>query len=143
MTEKVENAKQAEPVNPADVVEPLVKEEVPVDPEVAKEIEKKQVDITSWKPKTTLGLKVKNKEITSIDQVLDNGMNILEYQIVDALMPNLQTDLLMIGQSKGKFGGGARRVFRQTQKKTNEGNKPKFLTVAIIGNKNGYVGMGY
>jgi small subunit ribosomal protein S5 len=49
----------------------------------------------------------------------------------------------MIGQSKGKFGGGQRRVFRQTQKKTNEGNKPKFATLAVIGNKNGYIGLGY
>ena len=64
-------------------------------------------------------------------------------EIVDILLPNLETDLLLIGQSKGKFGGGQRRVFRQTQKKTREGNKPKFSTIAIAGNKDGYVGIGY
>ena len=97
----------------------------------------------SWKPKTSLGMKVKSGEITSMDYVLDNRLRILEYQIVDVLLPNLTTDLLLVGQSKGKFGGGQRRVFRQTQKKTQEGNKPKFATFAIVGNQNGYVGIGY
>src|SRR3989338_4292371 len=77
----------------------------------------------SWNPKTTLGKKVKSGEINSIDYILDNRLNILEYQITDVLMPNLSTDLLLVGQSKGKFGGGQRRDFRQTQKKTREGNK--------------------
>ena len=49
----------------------------------------------------------------------------------------------MVGQSKGKFGGGKRSIWRQTQKKTAEGNKPKFAALAIVGNKNGYVGIGY
>ena len=49
----------------------------------------------------------------------------------------------MVGQSKGKFGGGQKRVFRQTQKKTQEGNKPKFGTFVVVGNENGYVGVGY
>ena len=55
----------------------------------------------------------------------------------------MESDLLMIGQSKGKFGGGSRRVFRQTQKKTKEGNKPKFSTFSVIGNKDGFVGLGF
>jgi small subunit ribosomal protein S5 len=95
-----------------------------------------------WKPKTELGRKVKEREITEIDEILDNGLSVLEPQIVDSLM-ELDQDLLLIGQSKGKFGGGARRVFRQTQKKTREGNKPKFSTVAVVGDKNGHVGIGF
>lgn len=59
------------------------------------------------------------------------------------MLDNPESDLLNIGQSKGKFGGGKRKAFRQTQKKTKEGNKPKFATYAIIGNKNGFVGLGY
>ncbi|MBD3249694.1 30S ribosomal protein S5 [Candidatus Woesearchaeota archaeon] len=97
----------------------------------------------SWKPKTTIGKKVKNKEVKDIGYVLDNGINLLEPEITDMLLPGLETDLLLIGQSKGKFGGGQRRVFRQTQKKTAEGNKPKFATLAVVGNKNGYVGIGH
>lgn len=97
----------------------------------------------SWKPRTSLGIKVKNGEISGIDYALDQRVKILEPEIVDVLLPNITTELLMVGQSKGKFGGGQKRIFKQTQKKTAEGNKPKFATFAVIGNENGYVGMGY
>lgn len=113
-----------------------------------KEVEKEKVpakktNLEVWVPKTEIGKKVKAGEITQLDKILDQGKRILEYQIIDALLPSVESDLLMIGQSKGKFGGGKRRAFRQTQKKTKEGNKPKFTTYAVIGNKDGYVGLGY
>jgi small subunit ribosomal protein S5 len=112
------------------VFEPISEEEVPV------------IQIPSdWTPKTDLGRRVVNGEITHIDQILDNGLVILEPEVVDSLL-NLTSDLLLIGQAKGKFGGGQRRVFRQTQKKTREGNKPKFTTMAVVGNKDGYIGIG-
>lgn len=101
-----------------------------------------EFDPSEWTPKTELGRKVKNKEITDIDEILDKGLRILEPEIVDTLLGNLENDLILIGQSKGKFGGGQRRVFRQTQKKTMEGNKPKFSALAVVGNKDGYVGLG-
>ena len=49
----------------------------------------------------------------------------------------------MIGQSKGKFGGGKRSIWKQTQKKTKEGNKPRFAAMAVVGNSDGFVGIGY
>lgn len=97
----------------------------------------------NWSPKTDLGRRVMRREITDINQILDNGYNILEEQITDTLLPGMEDELLMIGQSKGKFGGGRRRVFRQTQKKTREGNKPQFAAYAVIGNKDGILGLGY
>lgn len=103
---------------------------------------KQTTKLDAWQPKTELGKKVKNKEITDIDEILDKGLRILEPEIVDLLLPTLETDLLLVGQAKGKFGGGQRRVFRQTQKKTREGNKPKFSTIAIVGDKNGHIGIG-
>lgn len=108
-----------------------------------KEIGKKEFDVAGWNPKTEIGRKVKNGEINNIDQILDAGGKILEIEIVDALIKNPVSDLLLIGQSKGKFGGGSRRVFKQVQKKTAEGNKPNFATAAIFGNENGYVGVGF
>ena len=112
--------------------------------EIVEEVKKKGAfEKETWKPKTSLGMKVKNGEITSIDYILDKRIKILEPETVDTLLPNLITDLLMVGQSKGKFGGGQKRVFKQTQKKTQEGNKPKFATFAVIGNEDGYVGVGY
>ncbi|RJQ17567.1 30S ribosomal protein S5 [Candidatus Woesearchaeota archaeon] len=105
--------------------------------------EREVKDLSSWKPKTDLGNKVKSGEITDVDAILAQGLKIMESEITDSLLPGLESDLLLIGQAKGKFGGGKRRVFRQTQKKTKEGNKPKFSTVAIIGNKQGYIGIGF
>jgi small subunit ribosomal protein S5 len=104
---------------------------------------KRAAIIDNWVPKTDVGKKVKAGEIKSIDEIIDSGARILESQIVDCLVPNLEYDLIAIGQSKGKFGGGKRSIWKQTQKKTKEGNKPKFATVAIVGNKDGYIGLGY
>ena len=49
----------------------------------------------------------------------------------------------MIGQDKGKFGGGKRRTWRQTQKKTKEGNILTFSAMAVVGDKRGHIGIGY
>ncbi|MBI5393051.1 30S ribosomal protein S5 [Candidatus Woesearchaeota archaeon] len=125
-------------------IEALTEEAVKkVEEAVEKGKTKTEFDASAWKPKTDLGKKVKNGEITAIDEILNSGIRIMEPEIVDFLLKNLETDLLMIGQAKGKFGGGQRRVFRQTQKKTKEGNKPKFSTFAIVGNKDGFIGLGY
>lgn len=100
-------------------------------------------DATQWTPKTALGESVKQGAVTDIKDIVSKGQIILEAEIVDMLLPGLTSDLLMIGQSKGKFGGGQRRAFRQTQKKTKEGNKPSFSTYAVVGNGDGYIGLGY
>lgn len=97
----------------------------------------------TWEPKTKLGRLVKEGVIKDIDEILSKGYKILEPEIVDRLLPNLEVDLLLIGQAKGKFGGGKRRVFKQTQKKTAEGNKPKFSAAAVVGDRNGHVGIGF
>ena len=83
-----------------------------------------------------------NCEINDIDQLIDAGIKILEPSITDVLLPGLQKELLLVGQSKGKFGGGSRRIFKQTQKKTPEGNNPSFACFAVVGNEDGYVGGG-
>ncbi len=108
-----------------------------------KDKESDTFDVTSWKPKTDLGKRIKAGEITNINQIFTEGKRILEPEIVDVLLPNIDSDLLLVGQAKGKFGGGQRRIFRQTQKKTKEGNKPSFATFAAVGNHDGYVGIGY
>jgi len=109
----------------------------------AKIAEEKSNQLNAWVPKTELGRLVKTGQIKDIGHILDQGHAILEPEIVDILLPDLTSELLLIGQAKGKFGGGQRRVFRQTQKKTREGNKPSFATMAVVGSKNGYVGIGF
>lgn len=98
--------------------------------------------IESWEPKTKLGEEVKSGKIKNIDEILKSGRKILEAEISDYLL-TLKTDLISIGQSKGKFGGGKRRAWRQTQRKTEEGNVPTFSAMAIVGDENGHIGYGY
>ncbi len=102
----------------------------------------RETEAIEWKPRTSLGVQVKNKEIADIDKILDEGRTILEPEIVETLIPDLEVELLLIGQAKGKFGGGQRRIFKNTQKKTREGNKPKFTVMAVVGDKNGHIGIG-
>jgi small subunit ribosomal protein S5 len=98
--------------------------------------------LASWVPKTSLGRKVKSGKIKDIDEIFESGAKILEPEIVDTLL-NLKSDLLFCGQSKGKFGGGKRRAWKQTQKKTKEGNIPTFGVVAVVGDEKGHVGLGF
>jgi small subunit ribosomal protein S5 len=125
----------------------MEKKEEEVQPEVIEAVEEEEVPLfvenEKWVPKTTLGKKVLSGEIKDINFILENGMPIMEIGIVETLLPNLENELLLIGQAKGKFGGGKRRIFMQTQKKTKEGNKPKFATLAVVGNKDGVIGLGY
>jgi len=97
--------------------------------------------ISTWEPKTELGKEVKEGKIKNIDEILDSNKKILESEIVDSLI-NVKTDLISIGQAKGKFGGGKRRAWRQTQRKTKAKNIPTFSTLAVVGDENGHVGIG-
>ena len=106
---------------------------------IRKEEEEKLLE--SWEPKTKLGKDVKAGKIKNIDEILDNNGKILEENIVDYLL-NIESDLVSIGQAKGKFGGGKRRAWRQTQRKTKEGNVLTFSSMAVIGDGNGHVGVG-
>ncbi len=95
-----------------------------------------------WIPKTELGAAVKSGKIESYDEILAKRLKVLEPEIVDHFFPELESDFFLIGQSKGKFGGGRRRVYKTTQKKVREGARNKFTYVAVVGNGNGYVGIG-
>ena len=122
----------------SEIEEPLTFEEERVEREKQRILD----SLDAWKPKTKLGIEVKAGKEKNIDKVLSSGKKILESEIVDKLL-NLETDLLLIGQAKGKFGGGKRRAWRQTQKKTKEGNVLSFSSMAIVGDRAGHIGIGY
>jgi len=98
--------------------------------------------VSSWVPRTKLGKAVKAGKEKDLDKILSEGKRILEPEIVDALI-RPETDLIFIGQAKGKFGGGKRRAWRQTQKKTMEGNVLSFSSMAVVGDRKGHIGVGY
>jgi small subunit ribosomal protein S5 len=97
--------------------------------------------ISAWNPKTKLGKDVKNGKIKNIDEILDKNKKILEPEIVDKLI-NVKSDLISMGQAKGKFGGGKRRSWRQTQRITKEGGVLTFSAMAVVGDENGHIGLG-
>jgi len=112
--------------------------------EMKAEREKKEEEekLASWAPKTQTGKDVKSGKEKDIDNILDSRKKILESEIVDSLL-HIESDLLLIGQAKGKFGGGKRRAWRQTQRKTKEENVLTFSAMAVVGDKAGHVGVGY
>ncbi|HKL23465.1 MAG TPA: 30S ribosomal protein S5 [Candidatus Nanoarchaeia archaeon] len=97
--------------------------------------------ISAWNPKTKLGKDVKDGKIKNIDEILLENKKILEPEIVNKLI-NVKSDLISMGQAKGKFGGGKRRAWRQTQRITREGGVLTFSAMAIVGDENGHVGLG-
>lgn len=103
---------------------------------------KEDIALDNWVPKTELGRLVRAGKIKNIDEILESGTKILESEIVDSLLP-IQTELMNTGQAKGKFGGGKRRNWRQTQKKNEDGNTVTFSVMAIAGDGNGHVGIGF
>ncbi len=107
-----------------------------------RETMEKEQRIARWVPKTQLGREVLSGKITSLDEILNSGRKIMEDEIVDYLM-NVRIELLNIGQAKGKFGGGKRRGWRQTQKKTKEGNRLTFSVMAVVGDEDGHLGLGF
>jgi small subunit ribosomal protein S5 len=102
-----------------------------------------QEKLDNWVPRTQLGKDVRAGKVKNIEEVFAAGQKIMEPEIVDLLVKGLHTDTLFIGQAKGKFGGGKRRAFRQTQKKTKEGNVLTFGVMAVVGDGHGHVGLGY
>ncbi len=112
-------------------------------PKEKREKSRELAELENWVPKTALGKLVFERKVKLIEEIFDKNFKILEPQIIDTLLPGLESDLIYIGQAKGKFGGGKRRAWKQTQKKTSEGNVPTFACMAVIGDKNGHVGLGY
>ncbi len=80
-----------------------------------------------WKPKTSLGKKVKAGEINSIDEVIDTGQIILEHEIIDVLLSDLESETLQISR---------------TQRVTDSGKRMKFRVTSVIGDRKGHVGLG-
>ena len=101
----------------------------------------KEERLARWVPKTDLGKDVLAGKVKSVEEVFESGRKVLEAEIFDYLL-DLKSEMLMIGQSKGKFGGGKRRSWKQTQKKTIDANVTTFSVMAVVGNENGYLGVG-
>ena len=78
-----------------------------------------------WEPRTRLGRKVADGEITSMRDALESGLPLKEPEIVDQLLPGLDDEVLDINM---------------VQRMTDSGRRVKFRCVVVVGNRDGYVG---
>jgi small subunit ribosomal protein S5 len=139
---KVEGAKPEEKIEEEIVEEiptPVLKEE---EKPVKEILEEKEEELTKWTPRTNLGKAVAKGEVTDINKILDEGIKIKEYQIVDKLVPGLESELTLIGGRPGKGGGIERTAMRISAKMHRSGRRYTSTAFAIVGNKDGLVGIG-
>ena len=80
-----------------------------------------------WVPKTELGRRVHSGEITAMSDALRTGLPLREAQIVDALLPNLHDEVLDVNM---------------VQRMTDSGRRFKFAVTVVVGNGDGFVGLG-
>ena len=80
-----------------------------------------------WFPKTRLGKMVANGEITSMSAALATGLRIREAQIVDTLLPELEDQVLDVNM---------------VQRMTDSGRRVTFAITTVVGNGDGYIGIG-
>jgi small subunit ribosomal protein S5 len=80
-----------------------------------------------WVPKTELGRRVAADEITSMAAALESGLPLREPQIVDKLLPGLHDEVLDVNM---------------VQRMTDSGRRFKFAVTVVVGNGDGFVGLG-
>jgi small subunit ribosomal protein S5 len=80
-----------------------------------------------WVPQTRLGKLVKEGQVTTMSEALESGLPIRESKIVDALIPEIRDEVLDINM---------------VQRMTDSGRRVKFRATVIVGNGDGFIGIG-
>lgn len=94
-----------------------------------------------WKPRTKLGKKVANGEISSIVEALDYQRPIMEPEIVDQLV-DLDEEVILIGGTPGKGGGVRRTVSKRTARMHKSGARYSSNAMTVMGDRNRVIGLG-
>ncbi len=81
----------------------------------------------TWVPKTELGKKVASGQIKSMSEALRSKLPLREYQIVDYLMPDIKDEVIYI---------------ERAQRMTDSGRRMNYSITSIVGNEDGFVGLG-
>jgi small subunit ribosomal protein S5 len=80
-----------------------------------------------WVPKTRLGKMVVKGEITTMRDALGTGLPLREPEIVDILLPDMEDEILDVNM---------------VQRMTDSGRRINFVITTVVGNNNGFVGLG-
>ncbi len=84
-------------------------------------------DVAQWVPRTHLGRIVMKGEITTMAAVLQSGLVLREPEIVDILLPELEDEVLDVNM---------------VQRMTDSGRRVNFAITTVVGNGDGFVGLG-
>jgi len=83
--------------------------------------------LESWVPRTKVGRLVREGKITSLKEIFDRNFPLLEPEIVDYLLPDLVYERIDVNL---------------VQKVTDAGRVSRFRVVVVVGNGDGFVGIG-
>ncbi|HII39643.1 MAG TPA: 30S ribosomal protein S5 [Thermoplasmata archaeon] len=86
-----------------------------------------QRDLSQWNPKTKLGKMVLSGTITTMGEAISSGLPIREPEIVDILLPETEDEVLDVNM---------------VQRMTDSGRRVNFVITCVVGNKDGFVGLG-
>jgi len=84
-------------------------------------------DLSQWVPKTKLGRLVLGGELTTLGEAIRTGLPIREPEIVDILLPETEDEVLDVNM---------------VQRMTDSGRRVNFVITCIVGNKDGFAGLG-
>lgn len=82
--------------------------------------------LRKWQPITRMGRAVLSGQIITMEQALNSGLPIREVQVIDALLPNLEEEIITVNM---------------IQRMTDSGRRVRFNVMACVGNRDGYVGL--
>lgn len=80
-----------------------------------------------WVPRTKVGRLVKEGRITTIQELFEMNLPILEPEIIDYLVPNLKNEVIDI---------------KIVQRQTDAGEVSRFRVTVVVGDEGGLVGVG-
>lgn len=86
-----------------------------------------QRDLSAWLPKTKLGQLVMRGELTTLADALQRGLPLREPEVVDILLPELEDEVLDVNM---------------VQRMTDSGRRVNFVITCVVGNRDGFVGVG-
>jgi len=84
-------------------------------------------NVGEWIPKTTLGKMVIRGEVTTMAEALAANLPVREPEIVDILLPELEDEVLDVNM---------------VQRMTDSGRRVRFAITVVVGNSDGFVGLG-
>lgn len=83
--------------------------------------------MSEWVPKTRLGRLVAEGKITTMSEALRSRLPLREPEIVDILLPDLMDEVLDVNM---------------VQRMTDSGRRVRFAITVVVGNGDGFVGLG-